>query len=241
MAAMVARDFLRAQQATADLWPLRFLQALRQGLSPAEHEAWLPEFRRRFRNRVPDFAGAGLFATLLRTENMAAGDLADYLLAQVFLALCRNQPREDGAFVDYVRCCVRSAAVSLRRQSLDSVQRAIARHEEVSVVSLDEHPAVAESLTADLLDAADTTSARQVIRTVLERAEADGQRENVEIVLRSVLFDVALAEIARERGVSRQAMTKRYQRGVAYLRATQQEAFDLPANQAPRARAAVGA
>ncbi|MBI2299733.1 MAG: hypothetical protein HYU66_12470 [Armatimonadetes bacterium] len=215
---MQAHDFLRAQRETRDLWPRRFLDALRKGMSADEQETWLPEFRRRFRNRVPDFAGSGLFATLVTVENMTAGELADYILEHVFLALRRNQPTDDNAFVDYVRCCIRTVAVSLRRQTLDSLHRDAARDAELQVLSLDEHPALLETLAGDDPRVAEQLSGRRVVMYLLDQAERDGQRENVEIVLRTTLDDVALAEIARERGVSRQAVTKRYQRGVSYLR-----------------------
>jgi DNA-directed RNA polymerase specialized sigma24 family protein len=214
---MNGHEFLRAQRDTRDLWPRRFLQALAAGIEPDQAGAWLPELTRRFRSRVPDFAGAGLFATLMRTEGLDARDLADYILEHVFLALGRNHPREEGAFVDYVRRCVRSVAVTLRRQSLDSLQRAAARDGEVQILSLDEHPMLAESLAGDDPDAAAKLSDAKVVDGLLARAERDGQRANVEIVLRSALDDVALADIAREKGVSRQAIAKRYQRGLAYL------------------------
>lgn len=224
---MQPRDFLRAQRATEDLWPRRFLQALRAGLPEAEQDDWLPEFRRRFRNRVPDFAGPGLFATLTTSEAMSPGELADYILDRTFLALRRNQPRDDGAFVDYVRRCIRSVAVTLRRQSLDSVHRAAVRDAEVQILSLDEHPALMEALASAEPHAADELSGRRVVCYLLAEATADGERENVEIVIRNALDDVALAEIARERGVSRQAIQKRYQRGVEYLRREHAAAFGL--------------
>lgn len=216
---MNGHEFLRAQRDTRDLWPRRFLSALATGLTADEQADWLPEFRRRFVNRVPDFAGSGLFGALLRVENMEPRDLAEYILEHVFLALRRHQPREEGAFVDYVRRCVRSVAVTMRRQTLDSVQRAAVANDTLQILSLDEHPALAEALTADTPDAASDLSGRRVVCYLLDRAEHDGQRENVEIVLRSTLEDIALADIARERGVSRQAIAKRYQRGVAYLQA----------------------
>ena len=65
-----------------------------------------------------------------------------------------------------------------------------------------------------------------------KNAERDGQRENVEIVLRTAVDEVALADIARERGVSRQAVTKRYQRGVKYLAAFGAEALGQVAQRA---------
>lgn len=222
---MQAKDFLQSQRTTQDLWPRRFLQALRAGMDSAEQEVWLPEFRRRFKNRVPDFAGQGLFATLLTVENMTAGELAEYVLDHVFLALRRNQPREDGAFVDYVRRCVRSVAVTMRRQTLDSMHRAAVRDAELQVVSLDEHPALLETLAGDDRDAAEELAGRKAVVFLLDQADRDGERENVEIVIRSALDDVALAEIARERGVSRQAIQKRYQRGMTYLRRAHQAAF----------------
>lgn len=225
---MTPNDFLRAQQATCDLWPHRFLRALRRGLSADEQESWLPEFLRRFRNRVPDFAGGGLFATLMTVENLDARELSEYILERVYLALQRHQPSEDAAFVDYVRRCVRSVAVTLRRQTLDSVQRAAVRDGELQVLSLDEHPAILESLAGDDPDAADDLSGRRAVMFLLDRADRDGMRENVEIVLRAVLDNVALAEIARERGVSRQAVTKRHQRGLAYLRQAGSGALGWP-------------
>lgn len=221
---MTGATFLRDQRATLDLWPPRFLAALRAGV-PDDDETWLPEFRRRFRNRVPDFAGSGLFAALLTVENLEAAELADLILDQVYLALRRNQPREDGAFVDYVRRCIRSVAVTLRRQSLDSVHRAAVRDGEIQVLSLDEHPTIVDSLSAGDPALAEDLSGRRVMVLLLDRADADGQRENVEIVLRSALDEVALAEIARERGVSRQAIAKRYQRGLHYLRQHRDEVF----------------
>ncbi len=224
---MKAQDFLRAQRATQDFWPLRFLHALRSGLPEAESESWLPEFRRRFRNRVPDFAGPGLFATLLTVEGLTAGELADSILDHVFLALRRNQPREDGAFVDYVRRCVRSVAVTMRRQSLDSLHRQAARDGELQVLSLDEQPALLETLAAGDPDAATALSGQRVVLYLLDAAERDGERENVEIVIRSALDEVALAEIARERGVSRQAVQKRFQRGVSYLKRHHAEALGM--------------
>jgi DNA-directed RNA polymerase specialized sigma24 family protein len=214
---MNAHAFLQAQRDTRDLWPRRFLSALRRGLDTEEQASFLPEFQRRFLNRVPDFAGPGLFATLTRTENMEPRELAEYILGHVFLALLRHQPREDAAFVDYVRACVRSTAVTLRRQTLDSLHRAAVRDDELQILSLDEHPLLLETLAADDPDAAAELSGRRVVVYLLDRAARDGQQENVEIVLRSTLDDVALAEIARERGVSRQAIAKRYQRGVSYL------------------------
>lgn len=222
---MNGNQFLRAQRATQDLWPRRFLAALREGIATEEQETWLPEFRRRFRNRVPDFAGPGLFATLTTVEAMSPAELADYILEHVFLALRRNQPREDGAFVDYVRRCIRSVAVTMRRQSLDSMHRAAAREAELQVVSLDDHPALVETLAGDDPDLAESYTGKRLVMYVLESAEADGERENVEIVIRSALEDVALAEIARERGVSRQAIQKRYQRGVDYIRRNHAEAL----------------
>ncbi|MCC7492854.1 MAG: hypothetical protein IT204_10920 [Fimbriimonadaceae bacterium] len=215
---MQPSDFLRAQRATQDLWPRRLLQTLRAGLDPAEAEDWLPEFRRRFRNRVPDFAGAGLFATLCTVEGLEPGELADLLLGHVFMALTRNQPREDAAFVDYVKRCVRSAAVTLRRQSLDSIHRAAVRDGELQILSLDEQPGLVEALAGDDPEAAAELSGQRAVVYLLDQADRDGERENVEIVLRSTLEDIALAEIARERGVSRQAVQKRFQRGVQYLR-----------------------
>ena len=215
---MTSQDFLRSQRATRDLWPRRFLAALRAGMSAEEQETWLPEFQRRFRNRVPDFSGPGLFSTLMTVEAMDAGELSEYLLGHVFMILQRNQPTEDAAFVDYVRCCVRSAAVSLRRQTLDSLHRQAARDAEVQVLSLDEHPVLLEAFAGDDPDLAAELSGRKVVVYLLDQAARDGQRENVEIVLRSTLGDLALAEIARERGVSRQAIAKRFQRGVKYLR-----------------------
>lgn len=224
---MTPDTFLRAQQATCDLWPRRFLQALRRGMDAEEQESWLPEFRRRFRNRVPDFAGAGLFATLMTVENLDAGELAEYILERVFLALQRNHPSEDAAFVDYVRRCVRSVAVTLRRQTLDSVHRAAVRDGDLQVLSLDEHPALLDSLAGDDPDAAEELSGRRVVMYLLDQADADGMKENVEIVLRAALDNVALAEIAREKGVSRQAVNKRYQRGLAYLRRNGAAAFGI--------------
>lgn len=215
---MNAQLFVQRQRATQDLWPRRFLGALRAGLVAGEAESWLPEFRRRFRNRVPDFAGQGLFATLLSAEGLAPAELAETILDHVFLALQRNQPREDGAFVDYVRRCVRSVAITLRRQSLDSVHRAAARDGNLQILSLDEHPSLLEALTGAAPELAAELSGRTVVVYLLDQAARDGQLENVEIVIRSTLDDVALAEIARERGVSRQAVQKRYQRGVDYLR-----------------------
>lgn len=225
---MNARDFLRDQRATRDLWPRQFLQALRRGMTAEEQEEWLPEFRRRFRNRVPDFAGPGLFATLMTVESMDAGELADYILGHVFLALRRNQPAEEAAFVDYVRHCIRSVAVSLRRQTLDSMHRQAAREAEMQVVSLDDNPALLETLAGDDPDLAAELSGRRVVVFLLQQADRDGQLENVEIVLRSALGDVALAEIARERGVSRQAIAKRYHRGVRYLQKYGVEALGAP-------------
>lgn len=222
---MTPNSFLKAQQATCDLWPRRFLNALRAGLDGDEQETWLPEFLRRFRNRVPDFAGAGLFSTLMTVENLDARELSEYILERVYLALRRHQPSEDAAFVDYVRRCVRSVAVTLRRQTLDSVQRAAVRDGELQVLSLDEHPALLETLAGADPDAADDLSGRKVVLYLLDRATQDGMRENVEIVLRAALDNVALAEIARERGVSRQAVTKRYRRGLAYLRQAGAGAF----------------
>jgi DNA-directed RNA polymerase specialized sigma24 family protein len=224
---MNGHTFLQSQRDTRDIWPRRFLQALRAGLDESEQADWLPEFTRRFRNRVPDFAGPGLFATLMRAEAMEAGELSDYILGHVFLALRRNQPREDAAFVDYVRRCIRSVAVTLRRQTLDSVHRAAVRDDQLQILSLDDHPALLESLAGDDPDAAAELSGQRVVMYLLDQADHDGQRENVEIVLRSALDDVALAEIARERGVSRQAIAKRYQRGVAYLQQHRQEAFGV--------------
>lgn len=215
---MQAHTFLQRQRATEDLWPRRFLLALRAGLEAGEAESWLPEFRRRFRNRVPDFAGQGLFSTLLSVEGVEPGELADSILDHVFLALQRNQPREDGAFVDYVRRCIRSVAVTMRRQSLDSIHRAAARDGELQILSFDEHPLLLEALAATDPELAAELSGKTAVMYLLDEAARDGQRENVEIVIRSALDDVALAEIARERGVSRQAVQKRYQRGVEYLR-----------------------
>jgi DNA-directed RNA polymerase specialized sigma24 family protein len=222
---MNGHDWLAAQKETRDLWPRRFLGALRAGLADGEAEVWLPEFTRRFRNRVPDFAGAGLFATLARVEGMETRELADYIIGHVYLALRRNQPREEAAFVDYVRRCVRSVAVTMRRQSLDSVHRAAARDGELQILSLDEHPALLEALAGHDPDAAAQLSGQRVVVYLLAQAERDGQRENVEIVLRTTLDDMALADIARERGVSRQAIAKRYQRGMAYLQAHREAAF----------------
>ncbi len=227
---MTGHDFLRAQRDTRDLWPRRFLSALRQaaaqgGMDADEQGTWLPEFSRRFRNRVPDFAGSGLFATLMRAEGLDAAELADTILDHVFLALRRNQPRQDEAFVDYVRACVRSVAVTMRRQTLDSVHRAAARDDSLQILSLDEHPALLETLAGANPDAAADMSGKRVVMYLLDQADRDGQRENVEIVLRSTLDDVALADIARERGVSRQAVTKRYQRGVLYLQSHADAAF----------------
>ncbi|HAZ62361.1 MAG TPA: hypothetical protein DCZ72_01945 [Armatimonadetes bacterium] len=227
---MKAREFLRTQRASQDTWPQRLLEILRAGEMSAEAAAeWLPEFQRRFRSRVPDFAGPGLFAALMRSEGLDAPALSLTILDHVFLALTRNQPRSDAAFVDYVRACVRSAAVTLRRQSMDSVGRAAARDNNVQVLSLDEQDALRETLAADNPDLTATVSDERVVQTLLAQAEADGQRENVEIVLRSTLEDTALADIARERGVSRQAVTKRYQRGVKYLAANSQAVFGMVA------------
>ncbi len=215
---MNGHDFLRAQRGAQDLWPIRFLRSLRAGLDETDAEHWLPEFRRRFRNRVPDFAGPGLFATLVSVEAIEPTELAELILDHVFLALRRHQPRDDSAFVDYVRRCVRSVAVTLRRQSLDSLHRTAARNAELQVLSLDEHPALVESLAADDPDLAAALSGRRVAMYLLDQAEADGEQENVAIVIRSALEEISLADIARERGVSRQAVQKRYQRGVNYLR-----------------------
>ncbi len=215
---MSAHDFLRAQRATQDLWPHRFLRALRTAGSADDLECWLPEFRRRFRNRVPDFAGPGLFATLTSVESLEPAELADSILDHVFLALRRHQPDDDRAFVDYVRRCIRSVAVTMRRQSLDSLHRGAVRDGELQVLSLDENPALLEIVAGETGDPADELSGRKVVLYLLDRAASDGERENVEIVIRSALDDVALAEIARERGVSRQAIQKRYQRGLSYLR-----------------------
>ena len=215
---MNGHDFLRAQRGAQDLWPTRFLRTLRGGLAEDEAESWLPEFRRRFKNRVPDFAGPGLFATLATVEALSPAELADVILDHVFLALCRNQPKDDLAFVDYVRRCVRSVAVTMRRQSLDSLHRAAVRDGDVQVLSLDEHPALAEALAGDDPDVADDLSGKRVVMYLLDRAAADGEQENVSIVIRNALEEVSLADIARERGVSRQAVQKRYQRGIHYLR-----------------------
>lgn len=215
---MNGHDFLRAQRGAQDLWPTRFLRTLRAGLAEDEAESWLPEFRRRFKNRVPDFAGPGLFATLTTVEALSPTELADVILDHVFLALCRNQPKDDLAFVDYVRRCVRSVAVTMRRQSLDSLHRAAVRDGELQVLSLDEHPALAEALAGDDPDAADDLSGKRVVMYLLDKAAADGEQENVAIVIRNALEEVSLADIARERGVSRQAVQKRYQRGIHYLR-----------------------